>query len=77
MGGIMMNISMTDHEAMMLLGILKNDLSELHSEISHTDSREYRDTLRQKEFFIKDVMKQLMSASISENERDFENQIHL
>jgi hypothetical protein len=45
----MAQLELTSAETKLLGELLKSSLSDLHTEISHTDSRELRDELKERE----------------------------
>ncbi|NPV91457.1 MAG: hypothetical protein HPY50_11870 [Firmicutes bacterium] len=54
-----MLIELTGKESQMLHEILENYLKKLQVELSGTDSADYREYLREKEAFIKDMLSRL------------------
>ena len=55
----MINLKLTNEEAEELKDVLTSYVSELRMEIADTDKYEFRETLKQKEKFLKDVMSRL------------------
>jgi hypothetical protein len=56
-------LSMTDADANILKEVLDAKLVELRREISHTDSRRFRDTLYQVEGMLQRVLEQLPTTA--------------
>jgi hypothetical protein len=54
-----MDLSLTDSEATALRDALESYLGDLHSEIVHTDSRDLRDRLRQREQCLRRLLDRL------------------
>ncbi len=54
-----MKIELNDHECKTLREVLENYLSELTSEIAHTDVRDFRDNLKDKRTIIEDISRRL------------------
>jgi len=55
----MIDLKLTNEEAEELKDVLTSYVSELRMEIADTDKYEFRETLKQKEKFLKDVMSRL------------------
>jgi hypothetical protein len=58
-GGEMKTIELTDTEATILAETLESAISELKTEISHTDRRELHAELKDREAVIAGILKQL------------------
>jgi hypothetical protein len=58
----METINLTDAEAIALQGIVKTCLSELHTEISHTDSRDYKALLKEQQETLQVVLLKLAAT---------------
>ncbi len=61
----MTRLDLTDEQARFLGHLLERNLTELRSEISRTDSREFRDQLRHEE----ELNRQLLAVFPHENSR--------
>lgn len=55
----MVRIELTAHESVVLIEILESYLSDLKTERFHTDNRELREELKEKEAFLIDLLKRL------------------
>ncbi len=55
-------IELTESEASTLRDVIQNYLSELHSEISHTDDRDFKAALRKRQELLQSVFDKLPSA---------------
>ncbi|MCZ7568083.1 MAG: hypothetical protein M5U01_05690 [Ardenticatenaceae bacterium] len=55
----MVRIELTQDEARMLREILRNDLSDLRMEIAATERMEFRQSLKEIEVFLKDLLQRL------------------
>jgi len=55
----METINLTDAEALVLQEVLKTSLSELHTEISHTDNRDFKAQLKQQQETLQVVLLKL------------------
>lgn len=58
----MVTISMTAEEASVLIEVLASYLSDLRMEIADTDQLDYRETLKEREAFIKRLIDTLNAA---------------
>lgn len=56
-------LSCTDAEQQLLIELLDIEARELAHEIHHTDDREYRQALKEKEGTIGELLKKLQTAS--------------
>lgn len=54
-----LTLSLTDEQRDMLQGILASYLSDLRMEVADTDSFDFRQDLKRKEAFLKDLLAQL------------------
>jgi hypothetical protein len=61
----METINLTDIEAAALAGVLRTSLSELHTEISHTDNRDYKAQLKQQQETLQVVLLKLAAVEPS------------
>jgi len=52
----MINIEMNREEANILITVIERYLYHLQVEIIHTEKREYRDALKKRENFLKDII---------------------
>lgn len=59
----MVQIELTDREVQMLQEILESYLSDLRMEIADTDRMDFREQLKTKEVFIKDLQQRLERRS--------------
>ncbi|MDH3973624.1 MAG: hypothetical protein OEV42_05030 [Deltaproteobacteria bacterium] len=55
----MAKLILTGKEEMMLKEILESYLSDLRMEVADTDSKKYREALKEQEAFLKDVISRL------------------
>ena len=55
----MINLDLNTEEVTILKGILNNDPSDLRMEITHTDSRDFREELKNHKTIIKKVLEAL------------------
>ena len=55
-------IDLTEPETTALRDVIQNYLSELHSEISHTDDRDFKGALRKRQELLQSVLQKLASA---------------
>jgi hypothetical protein len=55
----MPEIDLTPEERLVLTDILKRALEDLHTEISHTDSGDYRDALRARRGVVEKVLESI------------------
>jgi hypothetical protein len=56
-------ISFSDAERQLLIELLNIEVRELGHEIHHTDDRDYRQTLKEKEGTIEELLTKLRTAS--------------
>lgn len=59
----MTRVELTDKESSILIEVLQITISELKTEIAHTDNREFRQGLKEREAFLEDFLNRLMSSS--------------
>jgi len=52
-------IDLTEAETLTLRDVIQNTLSELHSEISHTDDRDFKGALRKRQELLQSVLDKL------------------
>ena len=55
----MINLELTEQEAAVLGDVLASYNAELHTEIAHTDGREFRSSLKEREALIKNLLDRL------------------
>jgi len=55
----MMNLELSDKQRTALADMLDTSLSALHDEISHTDTREYREMLRERQDVLTEIRTRL------------------
>ena len=55
-------INLTEAEASTLRDVIQNYLSELHSEISHTDDRDFKAALHRRQDLLQGILEKLPSA---------------
>jgi len=58
----METINLTDAEAVVLQGVVRTSLSELQTEISHTDDRDYKTRLKQQRETLQVVLLKLAAS---------------
>ncbi len=58
----MAQISLTDEEGAMLKEIIESYLSDLRMEIADTDQKDFREGLKRKEAFLKDLLQRLKNG---------------
>lgn len=61
-----MELTLTTDEQALLLSILERRHRELEKEISHTDHREFKVSLRNQERLLESILSRLQAASIQE-----------
>ena len=59
---VMAAIELTESETSTLRDVMQNYLSELHSEISHTDDRDFRTALRKRQELLQGIFDRLGST---------------
>lgn len=55
----MNTIDLTDQETTTLRDVVENYLSDLHTEISHTDDRDFRGALRRRQELLQGVLERI------------------
>lgn len=55
----MITITMTEREATIVVNVIERYLYHLQVEIIHTDKREFRNALKEREAFLKDIIMRL------------------
>jgi hypothetical protein len=58
----MISFEMTEEEAKMVQGVIERYLSHLQTEIIHTDRREFREALKEREKFLKGIIDRLQTT---------------
>jgi len=58
----MMQLELNDQEQEMLTEVLRSFLSEMRTEISHTDSRAYRERLKDQDLLIRQILSRVARA---------------
>ncbi|MBN1626132.1 MAG: hypothetical protein JW944_06360 [Deltaproteobacteria bacterium] len=61
----MVNIEMNREEAEILISVIERYLYHLQVEIIHTDKREFRDALKKRENFLKDIIDRFKTKVIA------------
>ncbi|OHC70417.1 MAG: hypothetical protein A3H93_13620 [Rhodocyclales bacterium RIFCSPLOWO2_02_FULL_63_24] len=59
---IMMQLELNDQEQEMLTEVLRSFLSEMRTEISHTDSKAYRERLKDQDLLIRQILSRVARA---------------
>jgi uncharacterized UPF0160 family protein len=54
-------IDLTEQEAITLRDVIENYLSDLHTEISHTDDRDFRSALKRRQELLQGILERLAS----------------
>ena len=55
----MPTLNLSSEQAETLARVLEDYVSDLRMEVANTDSQEFRDDLKKKELFLKDLLRQL------------------
>ena len=55
-------INLTDNEITVVRDVIQNYLSELHTEISHTDDRDFKAALRRRQDLLQGILQKLVSV---------------
>lgn len=55
-------ISLTDNEITVVRDVIQNYLSELHTEIAHTDDRDFREALRRRQDLLQGILQKLVTV---------------
>ena len=58
----MISFEMTEEEAKMVRGVIERYLYHLQTEIIHTDRREFREALKERERFLKGIIDRLQTT---------------
>jgi hypothetical protein len=61
----MAQLELSAAEAKLLNDLLNSSLAELHTEINHTDSRELREELKEREEKIREILERITSLAKS------------
>ena len=54
--------NLTDDEITVVRDVIQNYLSELHTEISHTDDRDFKAALRRRQEILQGILEKLITA---------------
>ena len=63
----MITFEMTKDEANIVQNVIERYLYHLQVEIMHTDKRDFRDALKQREKFLKDIIDRLKTKILTES----------
>jgi hypothetical protein len=63
----MITFDMTQDEANIVQNVIERYLYHLQVEIMHTDKREFRDALKQREKFLKEIIDRLKTKILAES----------
>jgi len=63
----MITFEMTQDEANIVQNVIERYLYHLQVEIMHTDKREFRDALKQREKFLKEIIDRLKTKILAES----------
>lgn len=63
----MISFEMTKDEANIVQNVIERYLYHLQVEIMHTDKREFRDALKQREKFLKDIIDRMKTKILAES----------
>ena len=61
----MPTLNLSSEQAEILAQVLEDYISDLRMEVANTDSQEFRDDLKKKEVFLKDLLRQLGRTATS------------
>ena len=61
----MPTLNLSSEQADTLAQVLEDYISDLRMEVANTDSQEFRDDLKKKELFLKDLLRQLGRTATS------------
>ena len=61
----MPTLNLSSEQAETLAQVLEDYISDLRMEVANTDSQEFRDDLKKKEVFLKDLLRQLGRTATS------------
>ena len=61
----MPTLNLSSEQAETLAQVLEDYISDLRMEVANTDSQEFRDDLKKKELFLKDLLRQLGRTATS------------
>jgi hypothetical protein len=65
----MISFEMTEEEAKMVQGVIERYLYHLQTEIIHTDRREFRNALKEREKFLKGIIERLQTTIMADSQR--------
>lgn len=63
----MVNLEMTNDEASIVKNVIERYLYHLQVEIMHTDKREFRDALKERERFLKDIIDRIKTKILEQS----------
>ena len=63
----MINIELSREEAKILITVIERYLYHLQVEIIHTEKREFRDALKKRENFLKDIIDRFKTKVVAES----------
>jgi hypothetical protein len=63
----MINIQMSKEEANILISVIERYLYHLQVEIIHTDKREFRDALKKRENFLKEIIDRFKTKVVADS----------
>jgi hypothetical protein len=58
----MKTMNLTDEEIAVLHDVVNNSLSDLHTEISYTDDRDFKDALKRRQAHLQSIQQKLAAA---------------
>ncbi|HET6569028.1 MAG TPA: hypothetical protein VFG50_13770 [Rhodothermales bacterium] len=64
----MIQLDLNPSEQAVLIDVLENYLSDLHTEISHTDSHDYRDRLKERQHAVSKALEGLRHKAPAQQE---------
>lgn len=56
-------MDLTEQETMVLCGVLETYLADLHTEISHTDDRGFKEALKTRQHLVEGILHKLVSRA--------------
>lgn len=59
----MTTITLSDRELQLLIELLDREIPSLREEILHTDDHDYRESLKERENFVKDLLQKLKQGT--------------
>jgi hypothetical protein len=67
MEGVMINLEMTKDDASIVESVIERYLYHLQVEIIHTDNRDFRNALKQRESFLKEIIDRLKTKILADS----------